>query len=687
MLRSRSVRRSISRLKASRPFRHKHDFEYNPLDSGNNEIRLLHLSSLEPANCKNLANSLTSAQQNEILTCSLEHRSLAVAPPYRALSYTWGKAPSDHVLQVGNSSILISHNLHQALKHIYEAGFRWVWVDAICINQRDLDEKSRQILRLATVFRGAVEVLAWVGLHDPLSSIVFEYLKSPQGQVGSIEGADPTLQTAIRTFAARDYWSRVWVVQEFAVAAELRIMCGTDIVPAERLEQLNEAYAELHESKHPFLLQPISMLMDLRDRQSIREGCEFLKLRQDMNFWTNQGETLAARARTGSLFKSTDILDQIYGLLGLVNDANYFILEPNYHLNMNDLLIQITKTAITNVRRLDFILLQHGKNNANHENFGSKDTRKYNPRDLPSWCPDYINLDPSAQNQEVINAIYPNATSHGPDLIMYRQGTYKDYWSATGYCASRVSREAFSFTGNELSVRGRTIGMIGSSDQWIKEAQEYATSGGVDHIEPIRFIGLLSTYCKFVAESSEELDYVFSAIISVLKGRKCQLKTGTTCEHCWNSRQKVISTMTAHQIPGDLTPYLLNLLVGGFHRNAWSEEEKEAIDTLACDMIHSLYLNFFKFERKVVGYFESCFDGSGPAGENWKYAWAPQSAQAGDQIWLLSGCSMPVVLRSVDVSTSTSSRKFTKIGPAVVYEAMTGGMWSAKLPLEKVLIV
>jgi hypothetical protein len=109
----------------------------------------------------------------EIGTIDLDPKS-DEPPAYEAISYTWGgQSPSPHhVLFCINANgsknkVEITENCHDALRRFrLPDSVRSVWIDSVCINQSDLDEKAHQISLMGLVYSRAGRVLIWLG-HDP----------------------------------------------------------------------------------------------------------------------------------------------------------------------------------------------------------------------------------------------------------------------------------------------------------------------------------------------------------------------------------------------------------------------------------------------------------------------------------------------------------------------------------------
>ena len=124
----------------------------------------------------------------------LEHFESSKAPSYIALSYVWGDPNNSHPVIVSGQDFHVTQNLYEALLHIYklssifEEGLGqqcesgqvdlFLWIDAICINQGDIDERSKQISRMTAIFASAFTVLVWLGTIEELDSdqLDFEHL-------------------------------------------------------------------------------------------------------------------------------------------------------------------------------------------------------------------------------------------------------------------------------------------------------------------------------------------------------------------------------------------------------------------------------------------------------------------------------------------------------------------------------
>jgi len=99
-------------------------------------------------------------------SCTLIDADVDKAPPYLALSYTWGAPVFDHPVIINGCSLPITKNLTDALAALrgYARGrYLMLWADAPCINQGDIRERSSQVRLMNAIYRSAECVAIWLG--------------------------------------------------------------------------------------------------------------------------------------------------------------------------------------------------------------------------------------------------------------------------------------------------------------------------------------------------------------------------------------------------------------------------------------------------------------------------------------------------------------------------------------------
>jgi hypothetical protein len=99
------------------------------------------------------------------------------APHYTALSYTSGDQSYRSTTVVDGTAFTISKNLEIALRHLRRQsgrGPRALWVDQICIDQRNNEEKSHQVRLMRPILSTASKVLAWLGASTASSEYAMD---------------------------------------------------------------------------------------------------------------------------------------------------------------------------------------------------------------------------------------------------------------------------------------------------------------------------------------------------------------------------------------------------------------------------------------------------------------------------------------------------------------------------------
>ena len=99
---------------------------------------------------------------DEPLFCELQTRKLSERPDYVALSYAWGPREYCEII-LGGVPFRVTNNLRAALRSFQASGEQVVWADAICMDQNNKDEKSRQIRLMHRIYSQARFVLISLG--------------------------------------------------------------------------------------------------------------------------------------------------------------------------------------------------------------------------------------------------------------------------------------------------------------------------------------------------------------------------------------------------------------------------------------------------------------------------------------------------------------------------------------------
>ncbi|PQE33956.1 hypothetical protein CJF32_00002798 [Rutstroemia sp. NJR-2017a WRK4] len=151
---------------------------------------------------------------------------------YEALSYVWGSCDDPpQSVYIDGQLLHVTTNLYAALLHLRDRNFaRIIWVDYICINQNDKEEKSRQINLMARVYGEANRVIVYLGEAADNSDQAIECIRSAADEEPVDLDLDQSInekdQEAVLEQLKRPWFQRMWVAQEAALARRILVMCG-----------------------------------------------------------------------------------------------------------------------------------------------------------------------------------------------------------------------------------------------------------------------------------------------------------------------------------------------------------------------------------------------------------------------------------------------------------------------------
>ncbi|ETN44538.1 uncharacterized protein HMPREF1541_10208 [Cyphellophora europaea CBS 101466] len=175
-------------------------YKYAPI--GHRELRLVELQPAGEDNAKEIH-------------CKIQYCSLDSCPLFTAVSYTWGPASTPEIVYVEGKVLKIRKNLFRVLRDLRRDEPRLLWIDALCINQHDLEERMEQVKIMGDIYARANYVMSWLGgdFKDPhlAANILDRYAR----ELPLPPDTDEHAWKSIEELYTRDtYWSRRWIVQE-----------------------------------------------------------------------------------------------------------------------------------------------------------------------------------------------------------------------------------------------------------------------------------------------------------------------------------------------------------------------------------------------------------------------------------------------------------------------------------------
>ncbi|KAK0516001.1 hypothetical protein JMJ35_002035 [Cladonia borealis] len=295
---------------------------------------------------------------------------------FRAISYAWGSDKLTHRIKCNDMIMAVTESVADMFSSsaICELCVDMpIWVDAVCINQRDDPEKAVQVRMMGSLYSQAEEVIVWLGMASDDSDRAMRQLSawstnetflaansyseleaSPQGRIkAGIEPLYDSIYDAIAALYCRSWFTRLWVFQEIVMAQRCRLFCGSAEITLEQLVTVVQmGFTKQASSKEPRALAP----------------------------WKHKGDTLTLT----ELMKFADEKgvtnphDRVYGFIGLASPEARKRISIDYSdkspTGWSKTYIQCAKACIQEVSSLSILFLLSGR-----------------PKGLPlpSWCPNF----------------------------------------------------------------------------------------------------------------------------------------------------------------------------------------------------------------------------------------------------------------------------------------------------------
>ncbi|KAJ0124236.1 hypothetical protein J7T55_005574 [Diaporthe amygdali] len=133
--------------------------------------------------------------EDELLHCHLRVANLDERPVYRSISYTWGPSTQTklrrhddtpenekylHRIICNGQTLDVTQNLYDCLYQLCDlramhpiSSFEF-WIDAVCINQSDLNERAQQVSMMSNTYHQAEEVIIWLGIRDDSTPLAYK---------------------------------------------------------------------------------------------------------------------------------------------------------------------------------------------------------------------------------------------------------------------------------------------------------------------------------------------------------------------------------------------------------------------------------------------------------------------------------------------------------------------------------
>lgn len=586
-------------------------------------------------------------------------------PSYTALSYVWGQnVQGKYRISLDGSVLDITPNLDATLRtlsQLEDLSYQWLWIDAICINQDDSDERSFQVTLMRDLYSRAKRTIAYLGPEDDGTELGLSWLeqidaaRSLPEPSAWLEDAATSFQydsewSSLNSLFGRQWWSRAWILQETIVSPDLVFVFGKKMVTEKTL--INALW---------FLrlcYQNIGIALLARGFWMNGWSVPFNAIykRFQLRGWHHEHRRLSLGSILSQRYEfyASDPRDYIYAIFSLVEDTGGLVTSPNYNLSVWKVYASLVRSYTQVYANLDIICLAGSPREL---------------QELPSWAPDLqirnesdgpfiqedclwlMNLDAEEalkadeqkqQSQRVHTASYPtsewNATYRAsglsiPDVtfsedlrILTAQAVYIDVVDGTAGCQGVVNS----------TTRGQTrSSFIAPNLQPQHRCSAYGTAEATK--EAIWRTMLFDRIPTFQTQRAP--DYA-AALLAYGCAKAGAGQGDATWRSVWNA-------MKDFEVDG---VSLRDWICGGIDPCTAEKQAAEATK-LHLESIKGREYDPTRLEDPVI---PSCLQkllvmqrrlfvtNGGYIGV------APLDSRRGDEVWIIHGCNIPVLLRKAD---------------------------------------
>lgn len=604
-----------------------------------------------------------SSSPGAALACRLRAQTIA-DEPYEALSYVWGKptvfhsiiwcVDEDHV-DSGGGTLRIGANLATALVAYRRLDQpRRIWVDAICIRQDDFDERLSQVRMMGDIFRGATQVLCWLGAfqepatNEQLALTAMRFLREfNEDQTGHLQriqsaihksetetkeqsatedhdGGQQLLKTwrAIKTFFDVEYFHRAWIIQEIGLARRACISWGrSDIC----IDWADIARFVL------FLDDNGASVINALDLKSW--VCNHINL-----VWSSKPDgtplyDFSEVLHWARVHLSTDPRDFVYSLLGhpsAVVDGRLLI-EPVYTVSTAQVYTDLVVNIIRRTRSLHILaFVDHGE--------------EPSPVGLPTWVPDWQGL----------NLVAPLRCPTRAASLEYRSVTVDEKEDN----ASRTPA---------LRCHGVLISSVRAYSDMIDPKELAITDYAAEVEKKLPFL-MDHVYARLVltqpVETRPSADDFVSALSFLLTGAH----RGTTPAASGPARDKQRADCAAHAVQAEALRITAAAAEPDPFLGSLSAEEASQVQALAARGCSTQFVQDMTWTSMCRRVFVT---------KDGQLGLGPRIVAAGDVVAVLPGVRYPLLLRA-KTNGAGPETEFELVGPALLYGFMDNEVAEAR---------
>ena len=618
------------------------------------------------------------------IECKLEVVEFEGNPQYEAISYKWGD-PRGHSVKCNDKILPVNVNLYFALQRFRLPNRpRLLWVDDICINQDDEEERGRQIQIFHRIYAEAQNVLIWLGSESEDSDVAMEFFSRMMSHLANkrskLEVTDPDLPSvknaayktpkmiALNNLLSRDWFMRVWTLQEGAFATRAVVVCGRKELPFDLLEAFNGKCQEDQTGIWTATLSSISSAKPADPRNPPRfvtshiHGISKLKQVRSGRGPRESVPMLLYRLRS---CEATDARDRVYSMWSFLPDNYLKILErPRYERDFTaaDLFYQVARIELVHNHNLDFLghagIWQHRPGAA-----------------LPSWVADW----------SYRQLTHPLCVLDHDCLLKTSARLYRASGDLVGSANVSEVPATLEICGKVLGVRGKILGEVTklTNPFTFTTNEDKDASTEVSASEDTKDNNDLKANA---AQSKRQLEYAIRMFYETTSQIASCLKTAAQ-SHPYPQNLDA-ETAAMHTLTASLTHQVSGPALGATLIRVSDQEVEELFASLDAAVGAMKSLNLAGVDQKALKLLGLVREVTRTrrffVTADRYMGIAPSKAREGDRVAIVYGCSTPVLLRGV----TGDGVKWCLVGECYVYGLMDGeAVMMDDIPVRDICLV
>ncbi|KAI5357723.1 putative heterokaryon incompatibility [Septoria linicola] len=316
--------------------------------------------------------------------------------PYTAVSYHWGGAALTEIIYIDGYPLSVTATAFKVLRACRSSSNeQTIWIDAICINQDDLGEKTEQVQHMSDIYSRATRVVLYPSLDwyaRAAAPTLNQLMVAPQALAGHPRGLqqlvigkhDSWRKRAVVELLLSEYFRRMWVVQEITAGKNVQLYYGGYYIPWIMFFEFLVVRVVNSETRDIF-----SMLSG-KNIQTFQDSSTFLNIYALHGFWmhklsqASESIPLDIILLQTSKFHATDPQDLVFALIGISDCAKTDLLRPDYLKSPEQVFVETSRFLLTAQEVCPLHLLTLG-------GIGYNACR----RPIPSWAMDRSEYRPS----------------------------------------------------------------------------------------------------------------------------------------------------------------------------------------------------------------------------------------------------------------------------------------------------